>query len=175
MGWQDRSYAPEDEYRRSIQPKMRMRFGSGFSPAVKWLLIVNVAVFVVDLLILKRQDIDLARWAGLNWTQAVAGMQLWRFATYMFVHGGMWHIAMNMLMLYFFGPTLERKMGTSKFLWFYLACGYTSGVAFLTYGWAVAQMSMNVIGASGATTWKPISPASVRKAKASSRSRAKCR
>jgi membrane associated rhomboid family serine protease len=86
----------------------------------------------------------------LNWLAAVEHFEVYRFVTYMFIHGGIWHIGMNMLVLYFFGPALERHMGTRKFLWFYFACGLAGGAAFLAYGWAIAELNANVIGASGA-------------------------
>lgn len=150
MGWQDRPYAQEPpEY--NDRPKMRMRFGSGFTPVVKWLLIVNFAVFIADMLIFRRMEINLVLLCGLNWPDAIGRWEVWRFVTYTFVHGGLMHVGMNMLMLYFFGPTLERKMGPNRFLLFYFGCGLAGGAVFLMYGWAIAQIGTNVIGASGAT------------------------
>jgi membrane associated rhomboid family serine protease len=155
MGWRDRPYAREDFEPGGPAaggPRVRMRFGSGFTPAVLWLLIANVAVFIADWLIISRgrPRSILNTWGGLNWVWGVAGGQVWRFVTYMFLHGDLWHVLFNMLALYFFGPTLERRLGLRKFLVFYFACGLSGGVAFLAYGWAIQNPFMYVIGASGA-------------------------
>jgi membrane associated rhomboid family serine protease len=47
----------------------------------------------------------------------------WTYISYMFVHGGLWHLAMNMLLLFFWGTRLEQRMGGRVFLLFYLYCG----------------------------------------------------
>jgi membrane associated rhomboid family serine protease len=68
----------------------------------------------------------------------------WTLVTYMFLHGGMWHILFNMLGLYFFGPRLEDELGGRDFLLLYFISGLTGAVfSFLTPYAAI-------IGASGA-------------------------
>lgn len=47
----------------------------------------------------------------------------WTYVTYMFVHGNLWHLAMNMLLLFFWGTRLEERMGSRVFPLFYLYCG----------------------------------------------------
>jgi membrane associated rhomboid family serine protease len=47
----------------------------------------------------------------------------WTYLSYMFVHGGLWHLAVNMLLLFFWGTRLEERMGSRVFLLFYLYCG----------------------------------------------------
>ena len=66
----------------------------------------------------------------------------WGAVTYMFVHGGFWHVFVNMLLLFFLGPPLERKWGSQAFLQFFLACGL--GGAVLSY----AFVANSIIGAS---------------------------
>ncbi len=67
--------------------------------------------------------------------------------TSMFLHGGVLHIAFNMLFLFVFGPDVEYLCGSLKFLAFYLLCGVIAGLT---------QILMNPgshvpgIGASGA-------------------------
>ena len=68
----------------------------------------------------------------------------WTLVTYMFLHGGFMHILFNMLMLFFFGPRLEERLGSRTFLWFYLTCGV--GGAVLSFA---TPFSM-IVGASGA-------------------------
>jgi membrane associated rhomboid family serine protease len=59
-------------------------------------------------------------------------LQLWRLITYQFLHSDrdFWHIFVNMLVLFFFGPMLERFWGSRKFLTFYLICGAMGGVVY---------------------------------------------
>jgi membrane associated rhomboid family serine protease len=47
----------------------------------------------------------------------------WTFGTYMFVHAGLLHLAMNMVLLFFWGTRLEERMGSRVFILFYLYCG----------------------------------------------------
>ena len=62
----------------------------------------------------------------------------------MFLHGGFMHILFNMLMLFFFGPRLEERLGSRTFIRFYLTCGV--GGAVLSFA---TPFSM-IVGASGA-------------------------
>lgn len=48
---------------------------------------------------------------------------LWQPFTYQFIHGGLSHLFFNALILYVFGPEVERALGTRKFFGFYLGCG----------------------------------------------------
>lgn len=77
--------------------------------------------------------------------------QLWQPATYMFLHGGLWHIGFNMLALWMFGTMLERIWGLKRFLFFYFFCGIGAGIlvsliAFITQG---NDLIVVTIGASG--------------------------
>lgn len=47
----------------------------------------------------------------------------WTYITYMFVHAGLWHLVMNMLLLFWWGTRLEERMGGRVFILFYLYCG----------------------------------------------------
>ena len=73
--------------------------------------------------------------------------QLMSFVTFMFLHGGFWHLIGNMWSLYIFGDNVEDSLGHFRYLIFYLLCGVTSGLAHL-----IININSNVptIGASGA-------------------------
>jgi len=73
--------------------------------------------------------------------------QLMSFVTFMFLHGGFWHLIGNMWSLYIFGDNVEDSLGHLRYLIFYLLCGVTSGLAHL-----LININSNVptIGASGA-------------------------
>lgn len=75
---------------------------------------------------------------------------IWQPFTYMFVHGGTWHLLFNMLGLFFFGTQVERRIGSNEFLLFYLVSGTLAGL--LSFGVYVLTGTYNValIGASGA-------------------------
>lgn len=68
---------------------------------------------------------------------------VWQVFTYMFLHAGLSHLFFNMLWLYFFGPEVERALGTRQFFQFYLICGAVGVLPSLILG-------HTVVGASGA-------------------------
>jgi membrane associated rhomboid family serine protease len=72
----------------------------------------------------------------------------WTPVTYMFLHGGFLHLALNMLMLFFFGPAVEERMGGQKFATYYLVAGL--GGAVLSFGLMLTTPVATVYGASGA-------------------------
>lgn len=88
--------------------------------AVYWLIGLCVAVYFVQATL--TGDVNMAR--ALGYTPGdLASRSLWTVVTYMFVHGGLMHLALNMWTLWLFGPRVERAWGSSAFTWFYLWCG----------------------------------------------------
>ncbi len=77
------------------------------------------------------------------------GFLVWQLVTYLFLHGGFFHIFFNMLALWFFGVELEHVWGTRRFLTYYFLCGIGAGLSniFLTPLFTVPAPT---IGASGA-------------------------
>lgn len=74
----------------------------------------------------------------------------WQFFTYMFTHASFWHLLSNMFVLFVFAPVIERRIGTSEFLLFYLIVGVLSGVlSYFTY-WYSGMYYTVLLGASGA-------------------------
>ena len=124
----------------------------GITPAVKALILANVALFVLGWF-----SAAVENWLGMQ-PAAVAGKgQLWRLATYMFVHSrfGFTHILFNMLSLWMFGVELERMWGTRYFLKFYFFCGICAALttlvlSFLPLGIFTGLYQSLTIGASGA-------------------------
>lgn len=114
-------------------------FGGALTPMVKRLLIANTAVFVVTLLLGRSFMYD---WFAFQPTRIF--VRPWGTLTYMFIHGDLMHLAVNMLVLFFFGPSLERRWGSRELLRFYLVCGL-GGVA-LSY----VFLPSAVVGASAA-------------------------
>jgi membrane associated rhomboid family serine protease len=134
---------------------MSMSFGPGpLSPALKALIGANVLLFIVQLLT------DGYGW-GLTWTlglmpaDVLFRARIWELGTYMFLHGGMFHLLFNMLALWMFGTELERMWGTRYFLKFYFVTGIGAGVltvlfSLLPFGFAQQLQHGIIIGASGA-------------------------
>jgi membrane associated rhomboid family serine protease len=60
-------------------------------------------------------------------------LEVWRFIGFQFLHahGAFAHILFNMIGLYFFGPLVERRLGSKRYLAFYLLCGIFGAVMFL--------------------------------------------
>ena len=121
--------------------------GGSATPAVKALLIANVVVFLFQAIARSLVQARIEPFFGLVPYEVVHHLFLWQLATYMFLHGGFWHIAWNMLALWMFGTELETLWGTPKFLRFYTITGI--GAAIMTT--LVTPNSYTVtIGASGA-------------------------
>ena len=59
----------------------------------------------------------------------VRNFTVWQLVTYLFLHGGIWHLLFNMLTLWMFGSPLERDWGTRRFLKYYFICGIGAGLS----------------------------------------------
>ncbi|MBN1797041.1 MAG: rhomboid family intramembrane serine protease [Spirochaetales bacterium] len=75
---------------------------------------------------------------------------IWQIATYMFMHGGFFHILINMLILFMFGTQLEREFGSSEFLLFYFTVGIGAGIIMAVVYPLLGMGFIPVVGASGA-------------------------
>ena len=147
MGLYDRDYTNtnfESQFRRS--PQMRMVFPQ-MTPMVKWLLIINVAVFFLQIL---GADSFLVEWFSVYPDSLPKSLEIWRLITYQFLHGGIGHIFFNMLGLFFLGPTLERYWGSKRFLAFYLLCGAAGGLFYILLVAVGFLPALQMVGASGA-------------------------
>ena len=147
MGLYDRDYTQSDfqsQYRHA--PQMRMSFPK-ITPVVKWLLIINVVVYFMQIL---GGNALLTMWCSIYPASWLTTLQVWRLVTYQFLHGDMLHILFNMIGLFFLGPTLERHWGSKKFLIFYLGCGTAGGVFYTLLVVLGVLVAGPMVGASGA-------------------------
>jgi len=143
------------------------RIGGGLLPdAVKFLLIWNGILYLLKLLLdggigflgadllvrvdgqsvlypLRRIEQLLGIVPLLVWQKGF----LWQLVTYMFVHGGLFHILFNMFALWMFGSDLERLWGARRFLSFYFFCGIGAGLLTLI---VTPHAAIPTVGASGA-------------------------
>jgi len=106
------------------------------------LIVINVLVFLFELSLGRAVDAFTLYWglvpAAFSWVTVL---------TSMFLHGGILHVAGNMLYLWIFGDNVEDRMGHGRFLVFYLLCGVAAALAqTITAPDSVVPM----VGASGA-------------------------
>jgi membrane associated rhomboid family serine protease len=126
-------------------------FGPGpLTPAVKALIIANTAMFVLTFLV---PDI-LIRLALIP-EQVIGRFAIWQCVTYLFLHGGFFHILFNMLTLWMFGVELERMWGTKFFTRYYFITGIGAGLTQIVLGLMPFEFGRQfyytaTVGASGA-------------------------
>ena len=125
MGIYDRDYDRQER-----------RGGGGFfsqiTPMVKWLLILNLGIYFLDLFLVGADGQRPLRSFGAFTIQTgVLGGRIWEFVTFQFLHGGFQHVLFNCMGIFFFGPWMERWWGSQKFIIYYLLCG-VAGAAFFT-------------------------------------------
>ncbi|MFQ5817294.1 MAG: rhomboid family intramembrane serine protease [Terriglobia bacterium] len=129
-------------------------FGYGLTPVVKKLIILNAAVFVLIALV-DAVSPGFARathlWFGLVPTSFLFGFHLWQPVTYLFLHGGFWHLFINMFILWMFGGMLERDWGPRRFLKYYFLTGVGAGLLNVAVSllWGGGAAIIPTIGASG--------------------------
>ena len=86
---------------------------------------------------------------------AVLHGYIWQLASYIFLHGGLFHILINMFVLWMFGGDVERAWGTRRFYFYFFLCGIGAGainvaVKASLYAMNRPEMTIPTIGASGA-------------------------
>src|ERR1700682_2672160 len=104
------------------------------------MLLLNVVAFVFELSFGSTAALDMLFLSAGVWPieftrpgafvgpPPVLGTPITTLFTSMFLHGGLLHIASNMLYLFIFGDNVEDKLGHFRFLIFYLACGLVAGL-----------------------------------------------
>jgi membrane associated rhomboid family serine protease len=110
--------------------------GGAFPPGVKLILILTVGVFLLQMAEVGRIfDYGALSVAGLQ------SLEVWRLVTYMFLHGSIDHILINMFMFWMLGAVLERQMGARNFLYLYFAAGVAGGLFEVAFNLAMFYQS----------------------------------
>jgi len=128
-----------------------------FPPVIKNLLIINAAVFfvqlIMDTIIINGMSASsiLYKWFALNPILFADSynFQIWQLITYQFMHGNFSHILFNMFGLWMFGAEIENIFGSKKFLIFYLLAGVSAGLLHLFVSPLLGSNPAVTIGASG--------------------------
>ncbi len=116
------------------------------SPVVKWLLILNFGFFFLQKLFALTGNGLFQEFLQLDTWHIRQGC-LWQFVTYMFLHGSILHLLVNLLMLFFFGNEVEHALGSGRFLQVYLLGGLVGGLLWFAFNFRGAAA---MVGASGA-------------------------
>ena len=95
------------------------------TPAVRILVVINVALFLLDRLIPYKMTEILGLYLPVNEKFAV-----WQYLTGMFMHHGVMHLIINMAGLFFFGCMVERTLGSKRFVMLYFLAGIGSGLIY---------------------------------------------
>ena len=140
----------------------RGSFLSAIPVVTRNLLVINVVMFIATLV---NEEFMVSTFSMFY--PASPFFRFWQPFTYMFMHGGFWHIFFNMYTLLMFGTVIERTIGTKNYIIFYLVTGlgamalhtgveYLQASHYLAAGTPAAQVSYNqllrtpMLGASGA-------------------------
>ena len=107
------------------------------------LLLLNLGVLLVDGFLM---PIDFATVFGLHYVSS-SFFRPYQFFTYMFVHGGFWHLLSNMIALIVFGSLLERVWGAKRFVTFYLITGIGAGMLYALVNFVEMQQLSRAVEA----------------------------
>jgi membrane associated rhomboid family serine protease len=127
-------------------------FNWSFPSGVKWLIISNIAVYVVYFFGSWMRGEPIFDNLLLMPAAVVRQGFIWQLFTYLFLHSlnSLWHIVFNMLALWMFGTPIEETWGTRRFLQYYFVCGIGAGICVVLANMAFGNPYQRVLGASGA-------------------------
>ena len=156
MGFQDRDYNQADAWKNAGRGSSPFSSISQYS-IITILIAINVIVFVLDAF-----SPNLGGGThGLNYYVLALNPDrpwaIWSYLTYGFAHAaidsstGFWHIASNMIVLYFLGRPVAMRLGRWEFLRFYLSAIVIAGIGFCVYAWLTGGHNY-AVGASGAVS-----------------------
>ncbi len=122
-------------------------FLSAIPPVTKNIILINIIIYIATAL---SGDFMIEKFAMFYPTSPF--FRIWQPVTYMFMHGGFWHIFFNMYSLLIFGMVLERTLGSKKFVLFYFITGIGAllmhiGVEYLQVMHYVKEMGLGLPGA----------------------------
>lgn len=116
-----------------------------FPDAIKVLVSINFGIFILQT-ISQAENLFFPLF-GLVPKLVWSNFMIWQPFTYLFLHGGIWHVLINMFVLWMFGSELERVWGKNRFYKFYFTTGIGSGIVSMIFG---LNSMIPIVGASGA-------------------------
>lgn len=150
MGLQDRAYSRDE-------PTNPMVNGFPIRSCNTWLILINVAIFVIQAITMRTVQSPngpvaegFGQWLYMSGffssDKLLHRLEFWRVISFQFLHSGVLHIALNMLGLYMFGRLVEQHLGPRRYLAFYIVCGIFGAVLYflLNLGGTVAMKYFNM-------------------------------
>jgi len=116
-----------------------------FTDAIKLIISINFLIFILQYF--SGIEDKLFPIFGIVPSKTFGELMLWQPFTYLFFHGGIWHVLINMFVLWMFGSELEKYWGKREFLRFFFVTGVGSGLVTVLFS---LSSSTPVVGASGA-------------------------
>jgi membrane associated rhomboid family serine protease len=140
---------PRNRARLAHYPTYQMS-AVAVSPVVRWIIIVNVAVFILELLAGgSTNPMTLHRLGEVDTNSVIYRHQYWRLLAALFLHYGPIHIFFNLFALVLLGPALERQIGSFAFAICYLVSGVGSSIAVVMLTKLRLLGPVQLVGASG--------------------------
>jgi len=133
---------------------MRLREKS----AVWWIIAISFVLFLVEIVLLAINP-DFVKYFAISASNFLSGKYPWTILTHIFVHGGVFHLLVNMFALFSLGTLTEKIIGRKRFVWFYLISGIFAGLlsvllsGFFGFGFwekVFGSPEIYMLGASGA-------------------------
>jgi membrane associated rhomboid family serine protease len=143
----------------STAPRYRFNWRGLLPPAIRDIILICCGVFLVQTAIGlfggPEAVADFIEWFGLVPLAVTHALRIWQPFTYLFLHGGIWHLLINLLVLWMFGADLERAWGTKRFWTYFFITGAGAGlinviVKTIIDPHGVGSSRIPTIGASGA-------------------------
>ncbi len=129
------------ELRSSPKVKRNSIFNLGITLQI---VLINVFLFIVFYLLEVFYPGFISNYVAISSEAVFQNFYFWTFLTSMFMHGGVFHLFVNMLSLVFVGSLVEKILGKKRFIWFYLSAGIFASLLHVLFESAPA------VGASGA-------------------------
>lgn len=114
------------------------------------IIIINIIAFILFTILLSIRLIPID-FIALKPANIIQGNYLWTFLTSMFMHGGIFHLFVNMFSLFFIGSLIQRIIGKKRYLYFYIMSGLFAGLFFVLMSFVFPNdLNAYAVGASGA-------------------------
>lgn len=118
------------DYRRQKAPR-----GIFSNYSITGIIIFVTVVLFFLFLILSAIFPPIINYLAIKPSFMMSGKYLWTIITSMFMHGGFFHLFVNMFTLFFLGGLTERIIGRKRFVWFYLIAGIVGGLFFVLFAY----------------------------------------
>ncbi|MCH8558278.1 MAG: rhomboid family intramembrane serine protease [Balneolia bacterium] len=119
-------------------------------PGIRWIITLNIGIFFAMIIGGSTFSNFLVNSFGFFSDPLTTITQPWRLVTYMFLHGGVFHVLFNMLWLWFLGRIVEDHLGTRNFLAIYFGSGIGGAMVNTVFTTIFGGAAIPTIGASGA-------------------------